>query len=118
MVWWKERTRDFMYLRRLVWAAFLLTYASFFFSVKNPSSHTFYLLFPLVMVYAFACLQGFFKNKIFTRSAAAIMVCGLVFHAVLGIDNCKRRSLYTDRARVVTAILEKNCAVVGELRGK
>ncbi|MFH0893945.1 MAG: hypothetical protein V2A54_05875 [Bacteroidota bacterium] len=108
-----ERFRS---MRWLLVFAFFITWFSFFFSVKGPSSHTFYILFPLIMIFSIYAWEVFFKWKIFRVLMIASLAAGFVFHIALGIDNYQKRSLYTQREVVTQALAEKDYTIMGERR--
>jgi hypothetical protein len=95
----------------------LLVWLAFFFSVKGPSSHTFYLMFPVALLFSFLCTERLLQGRPRLAIAlAAMLACGAVFHLALAVDNLEKRSLYRDRARVVRAIEASDHRVLGERR--
>lgn len=103
-------------VRRLTLAVLVLIYLSFAFSVKSPSSHTFYVTLPVVMIYSFYVWQPLFSRPVIRRLAAALLVSGAVTHFAIAKDRVFERSLYANRPLVVQAIKEKNYRLVGERR--
>ena len=115
-------------IRWLVVASVCGTYASFFFSVRGPLAHAFYVLFPVAAVYAAYVWRAFAVsshgahggNRWYTswgpRIAAASLVSGLVMHAALAIDRAPRHSLYLDRPLVDAAITTPNDRFLGDRR--
>lgn len=112
----KKMPDSFKKLRWIVLGAFLFTWLSFFFSVKGPSSHTFYLMFPLMMIYSFYCWEPLLKRKWGKTAFIALLACGLVFHSVLMSDNFYKKSMYRDYAKVARAIEQKDYRILGERR--
>lgn len=112
----KKMPRDFKQLRWIVLGIFVFTWISFFFSVKGPSSHTFYLLFPLLMIYSFYAWKPLLEMKYGRAIATALVLAGLLFHTVLMYDNFAKKSMYRDREKVVRALEEKDYRVLGERR--
>lgn len=106
----------FRQVRMLTLLTFILVFLSFFFSVKGPSSHTFYLVFPLVMIYSFYCWAPLFKNRWFSRLMAMMLVSGIVVHAAIALRNYETKSMYLEREKPSKAILEKNYHLLGERR--
>jgi len=94
----------------------ILTYFSFFFSVKGPSSHTYYLLLPLVMIYSFYCWEHIMKIKWIKKIAVIFLFSSTIFHVAVGINNFKKKSLYINREKVVNAIKLKEYNILGERR--
>jgi hypothetical protein len=97
-------------------ATFVMTWLSFLFSVKGPSSHTFYLLFPLVMIYSFYCWERILHKKWIRTLVVVFLFSGLVFHASLMHYNFFHKSMYMDRDKVDRAIKERDYHVLGERR--
>jgi len=113
----KKIAPEFKMLKLLLLATVVLLYLSFFFSVKGPSSHTFYIMFPLAVFYAFNCYQWLIeKKKIFLTILKVIAVCQVVFHIGLGAYNFKTKSLYKDRGKVVKALDDMDYKILGERR--
>ena len=94
----------------------LLICASFLFSVKDPASHAFYVIFPVATIYAFYCWEVLLRRKWARGVAAALLVCTAAVHLAIAIDHVGTRSLYTNRELVVRAIREKNYRLLGERR--
>jgi hypothetical protein len=103
--------------------------ASFFFSVRGPQAHSFYVTCPVAFVYAAHCWQVFASSAAaggrwrlrlsavwVERIAAVALVSGVVMHAGLAIDRAPRRSLYLDRPLVQAAISSHNDRFLGERR--
>lgn len=94
----------------------IFTYFSFFFSVKGPSSHTYYLLLPLVMIYSFYCWEHIMKIKWIKKIAVIFLFSSTIFHVAVGINNFKNKSLYINREKAVKAIQLKKYNILGERR--
>jgi hypothetical protein len=94
----------------------ILLYVSFLFSMKAPVSHTFYLTFPVAMLYSLYCWTPFMAKKKWRTVAGALLLCGLIFHVGLACSNLRRVSLYVDRGKVSEAIRSKDYHQVGERR--
>jgi hypothetical protein len=109
---------------RIVWltsATILWVYASFFFSVRGPLAHSYYVVFPIAATYAVYCWPRLTKRPgvdlfQWTRVAAWTLASGVVMHAALAIDKAPRQSLYVDRALVVAAIAAPNDRFLGDRR--
>ena len=105
--------------RAVAWTTLLtvaLICASFLFSVKDPASHAFYVVFPVATIYAFYCWDVLLRRRLIRIVAALLLVCTLAMHVAIAIDHFSTRSLYTDRPLVVRAIREKNYRLLGERR--
>lgn len=95
----------------------LLLFLSFFFSIKGPSPHTFYLLLPLVILYSFYCYQWLLNRKPgMKKLLLIILVAGFFFHLGLALNNYHIRSLYTNRKQVKEAIDKKDYKILGKRR--
>lgn len=117
IAWFRKNNNDgWKTVKRLLLFAFLYTWLSFFFSVKGPSSHTFYLMFPLVMIFSFFCWQPLFKTKWIRIVALILILCNTIFHVALGFDNFKKHSMYLDREKPLKAIQQKDYKIFGERR--
>ena len=120
LLWGFFRLRGESVERRAVaWTAALtigLVCASFLFSVKDPASHAFYVVFPVANIYAFQIWERLMDRRWIRAVAAALLVCTAAIHTAIAIDHLPTRSLYRDRALVVRAINEKNYRLLGERR--
>lgn len=104
-------------IKYLALAGYLIAWLSFFFSIKGPSSHTFCILLPLVVLFSMQCLDWLWKRFSWWKYLmyAALVSC-IFFYVGLGIYNYQNKSLYKDRARVEQALTEKDYRVLGERR--
>jgi hypothetical protein len=113
----KTENEEWKKMRWLNLFTYLLVFASFFFSIKGPSSHTFCMLLPLPMIYSFYCYEWLVSKKAFVvKLLRIIIISGIFFHVGLGIYNFQHRSLYKDRAKVVEALNKMDYKVLGERR--
>jgi amino acid transporter len=103
-------------VRRFTIAVLALVYLSFAFSVKSPSSHTFYVTLPLAMIYSFYVWEPLLARAAIQKLAIALLICGAVTHVAIAKDRVFKRSLYVDRPLVMRAIGEKNYKLLGERR--
>jgi len=90
-------------------------YSSFFFSVRGPLAHAFYVVFPVSALYTFYALR-LLDSAWLWRSAAVVLAAGVVFHTGLALDRAPRRSLYSDRDVVQAAIAVPNDRFLGDRR--
>lgn len=112
----KKPFAEWRAIKYFILAAFLITWLSFFFSVKGPSSHTFYLMFPVVMIYSFYCWQPLFKKRWIRILAAAFLISATIFQITLMDHNYRNKSMYINREKPANAILQKNFHLLGERR--
>ena len=94
----------------------VLLYVTFLFSMKSPLSHTFYLTFPVAMLYSLYCWNDFLRKKAWRTFALVVIVCGVIFEAGLAAHNYNHASMYLDRNRIQQAINEKDFHILGERR--
>lgn len=106
---WKE-------IRQLSLATVVLVYGAFFFSVTEPRSHTFYLVFPLAMMYSLWCYQRIAHLRVARWVAGIFVGSCLLFHAGLGWAHLNTLSLYVNRQVVVQALEEKEHRILGTRR--
>lgn len=97
-------------------ATVLLLYVSFLFSMKSPVSHTFYVTFPVVMLYSLYCWSEFLSKPRWQQAAAVFLACGLLFNIGLAVNNFKHVSIYRERAKVAEAIKSNDYRLLGERR--
>ena len=108
--------KDWRAIKVLAFSTFLLVYLSFVFAVKNPASHTYYLMLPVFMLFAFYVFSPWSSNRWFRIVAGVLLICNLVFHLGLAFDNYKERSLFADRDSILKAIEAKDYRLMGERR--
>jgi hypothetical protein len=87
---------------------------AFMFSMKLPAAHTFYLMIPIVLLYALYAWERWLVKSSWQRFAAAAIACSIIFHAGLALRNLPATSIYEDRARIVEALEKKDFQIVGE----
>ena len=97
-------------------AIFLITCVSFIFSVKGPSSHTFYLLFPLLMIFSFYCWERVLKKRWVRNMTMIFLISGLMFNIAVMRNNYYHKSMYRDRSKVVNALILKQDTLLGQRR--
>jgi len=90
-------------LRRLILGCVLLVYASYWFVIEPPQAHAFYLLSPIVLVFA-AFWWTFHDSPRARQLAAGVLALNLFFHAGLAWTQWSELSLYKNRAPVAAAI--------------
>jgi hypothetical protein len=94
----------------------ILLYLSFFFSIKAPVSHTFYLTLPVAMLYSLYCWSELLRKRAWQKLAAIFIISGLIFDIGLATANFKQVSIYLERSKVVEAIKFKDYRLLGERR--
>jgi hypothetical protein len=104
-------------IKHLTLLGYGVTFFSFFFSIKGPASHTFYILFPLVVFYSFYCYEWLWlKYKYWKNVMVLAILSSLFFYTSLGMYRYKHNSLYKDREKVIKAIEMKDYKILGERR--
>lgn len=118
VLWFRKRhsQREWKAVKYFTLATVLLLYFSFLFSLKSPVSHTFYVTFPVAMLYSLYCWNEFLKQGGWWKFAAVFLACGFIFDIGLAVSNFKQVSIYRERARVVEAIRTKDYHLLGERR--
>jgi hypothetical protein len=119
LILWFSRThtqQDWKAIKYLTLFTVLLLYVSFLFSVKLPSSHTFYVTLPIAMIYGFYCWSDFLKRPKWRKFSKVLIACGIIFHVGLAIHNFFRVSLYVDRNVPRSAIKMRDFHILGERR--
>jgi len=104
----KNNFAEWKALKYLMLFTVLFTYISFLFSIKGPSTHTFYLMLPLAMIYSFYCWQELFTKNWIKIMAGIFLFSGIMFHVSLGMHNFKFHSMYKNRESPLNAIQKKN----------
>lgn len=119
LVLWFRRNhsmKDWKAMKYLTLATVALLYVSFLFAIRSPVSHTFYLTLPIAMLYSFYCWNEFLKKKSWQKFALIFIVCGVIFHVGLAVNNYSRVSIYLERSKIVEAIKARDYHILGERR--
>jgi hypothetical protein len=118
VLWFKKNHphKDWKAVKYFTLATVALLYFSFLFSMKAPVSHTFYVTFPVAMLYSLYCWSEFLKRRGWQTFAKVFIVCGLIFDIGLAASNLRQVSIYRERDKVVEAIRAKDFRLLGERR--
>ncbi len=118
ILWFSKNPRqgDWRAIKFLTLGTVVLLYISFLFSIKAPLSHTFYVTFPLSMLYSLYCWDKYLVTSRWRKFAAMIIICGIIFHLGLAIHNYSQISLYLDRHKITEAIKNNNYHLLDERR--
>jgi len=111
-----HRSPDWRAVKYLALFNVVLLYASFLFSIKPPQSNHLYVTLPVPVLYAFYCWDRLLVRAFWRKLAAALIICGVVFHAGLAAHNFSHISLYVDRRGAQTSVEAKNYHILGERR--
>jgi hypothetical protein len=107
---------DWAAVKVLAFSTFLLIFASFLFSVKSPTSYTFYIALPVAMLYLFYTFSPWSSRRWFVWLAGLLLFSNIVFHLGLAAYNYRERSFFAYRASIVRAIDSKDYHQLGERR--
>lgn len=118
VLWFRKNhpRKDWKAIKYFTLATVALLYLSFLFSLKAPASHTFYVTFPVAMLYSLYCWSEFLKKRGWQTFAKVFIVCGLIFDVGLAANNLRQVSLYRERDKIVEAIRAKDYRLLGERR--
>jgi hypothetical protein len=119
LVLWFRKThphKDWKAVKYFTLATVVLLYLCFLFSMKAPVSHTFYVTFPVAMLYSLYCWSEYLKKRGWQTFAKVFIVCGLLFHIGLAASNLRQVSIYRERDKIVEAIRARDYRLLGERR--
>ncbi len=113
----KNESSDWKKIKWITFYSYILIFMSFFFSIKGPSPHTFYIMLPVAMIYSFYCYRWLIaKKKIWGMFIKAAAISGIFFHIGLGIDNYHNKSLYKNSTQAQEGIEKKDYKILGKRR--
>ncbi|MFH1223002.1 MAG: hypothetical protein V1647_01505 [Pseudomonadota bacterium] len=118
----KNSKTAWRFVKYFTLAVFVMLYLSFLFSVKGPSSHTFYVLYPLTVIYAFYCWEKYLQRPLWKKFVFVLIVSCVLVHIVIALNGFKMRSMYADtphgngRMLTLKAIQEQRYEVLGSRR--
>lgn len=108
-----NKTEGWQSIKWITLGSVVLIYLSFFFSVKGPSSHTFYVMMPLIMIYSFYCYTNLLRwRSAVKKGAVVLLLSGMIFHAGVG-RYYSGLSIYAKRQDIEKAIKTKDYTKVG-----
>jgi hypothetical protein len=118
LLWFRKKhsQKDWEAVKYFTLGTVVLLYISFLFSMKSPASHTFYVTFPVAMLYSLYCWNDFLQQKRWQKFALVFIICGIIFEIGLAANNLRLTSIYVDRGRVVEAIKARDYRILGERR--
>ncbi len=106
---WKE-------LNLLLSIVFAMVYFSFWFTVKLPLSHIYFLFFPLLMTYSCYCWMCFKEKKVWCLAAKSFVILGVIFQVGYAVAVEPQDSIYPHWRSMKQAIDQKNYHLMGERR--
>jgi hypothetical protein len=103
-------------MKWLILAIFGMVWISFWFTIKQPLSHIYFIFFPFLMAYSCYVWVLFVGERRWVWAAKAFLLLGLYFQVGYAVAVAPKDSLYSQRALMVKAIQEKNYHLLGERR--
>ncbi|HVZ79381.1 MAG TPA: hypothetical protein VHE12_01120 [bacterium] len=100
----------------LILAVLLMVEVSFWFTIKKPFSHIYFILLPFVAFYAAQCFSFVADRKPWRILAGTLVVFSLFFHLLYAPVFEPQYSIYPKREQVAQAIDHKNYHLMGERR--
>jgi hypothetical protein len=112
--------RDWKAIKMTALATVVWIYLSFFFSVRGPLAHSYYVTLPIAMLYSFYCWDTLAARARARRgwrtAVAAILVIGVIFHLGQAAGRAGGRSLYVNRPLVQLAVSTPDDRLLGNRR--
>jgi hypothetical protein len=114
-------TREWTRIRVLMLGTVVLITGSYYFSVRGPQAHSFFVVFPISALFAFTCwnaraVAAGGRLCRLERVAAGVITANMLLHAGVAVDRLDRQSLYVDRRVVAAAIADRNDRYLGDRR--
>ncbi len=91
-------------MRLLFAATILLLCASFVFCRKVPRSHTFYVTFPVAMLFSLYCWNEFLQRRAGQTVAAVLIALGIIFQVTFAIHKSTKHPWARDRLEIARAL--------------
>jgi hypothetical protein len=112
----KRNQPDWKFVKWLSFSTVIVICLYFLFSSKGPSSHTFYILYPVSLIYSMFCYQYIFQKKprLFKIVFIVVLLSGAVYMTGMARYKYEFRSLYVDRERIQKAIDKKDYTLAGK----
>lgn len=105
--------------KNLIWlltAVFLMVYVSFWFTIKRPLSHIYFVFFPLIMTFSCYAFMRFKTDRRAVLAAKVIIVLGVLFQLGYAVAVAPQDSFYPVRGKIVQAIEQRDYKVLGDRR--
>ncbi len=103
----RDSRSDWKAVRLLAGAAVLLVWASFWFTGKDPRSHTYYLVFPLVFVFSFYCWSFLASRPFWRKTAWVFLAAGIFFQAGYAMKTAQdRTSVYSQTKESIARAIQ------------
>ncbi|HJT25051.1 MAG TPA: hypothetical protein VJ873_10765 [bacterium] len=95
---------------------FAMVYASFWFTVKMPLSHIYFIFFPLIMTYSCYVWASFKEWKYGPMLGKSFLILGLVFQLGYAVAEKQLSSIYNQWPVIKQALDQKDYRIFGERR--
>ena len=120
-LWFSRREGgDWKAIKVTALATFAWIYLSFFFSVRGPLAHSYYVTLPVAMLYSFYCWDTLVARAGARRGwrpvVAATLALGVLFHFGQSAGRAGGRSLYVNRPLVQLAVSTPDDRLLGNRR--
>jgi hypothetical protein len=121
LLWFGRRKEgDWRAIRMTALVTVIWIYASFFFSVRGPLAHSYYVALPIAMLYSFYCWDTLASRAPASLNwqpvAAVILAIGVVFHLGQAAGRARERSLYINRPLAQLAVATPDDRLLGTRR--
>jgi hypothetical protein len=100
----KPAVPEWRAMRLLFAVTILLLYAGFAFCRKVPRSHTFYVTFPVAMLFSLYCWNEFLQRRAGQAVAAALIALGIVFQVTFVIHKSTEHPWALERQEIERAL--------------
>ncbi|BAV09837.1 hypothetical protein FLA_5890 [Filimonas lacunae] len=113
-----KATEGWKQVKWMMLFTWLMVYVSFLFAIIGPSSHAFYVVMPLPVIYSCYCYQWLISLKpvLVKRMLGGMLALGFVFHLGLGYWNYRQHSLYVNRPLIQKALDRMDYKIAGQRR--
>ena len=111
----KHKLKDWTGVRWLILFNIGIIWASFWFTMKWPLAHIYYVCFPVIFLYSLYCWSRF-SSPGWRTFAKVYLAAAFIFQVAYAWRIYPVYSLYRDRPRIVKALQEKDYRIVGERR--
>ncbi len=113
----KNTSREFNIIKIITFSTFVIVFLSFFFSVKGPSPHTFYIIIPIPLMFSFYCYNNLIKyRKVFHYISIPLIILSFILYIGIALYNYNNKSLYKDRNKIKAAIEQKDYKILSPRR--
>jgi hypothetical protein len=100
----QRNTPGWSAIRGLCLATVGLLYLGFAFTPKRPHAHTFYVTFPVVMIFSLYCWNEYLRRRLWQICAGVLLACGIAFHVSLALYRQTYHPWAADRRLIERAI--------------